>query len=136
MIYMKSDQVSWNGRGSAEVGQYSVAVRVAESLYFLPIILLGIRARIGKVQVILNGSRIASALSICLALGVGMMLSSMWFCLHCFHWYLEINFCRRNQHSLVGPAAFAWRQAAQAVLVKQTRISEAYCPTRRYWCAG
>jgi PST family polysaccharide transporter len=40
MIYMKSDQVmlEWL-RGSEEVGQYSVAVRVAESVYFLPVVL-------------------------------------------------------------------------------------------------
>ena len=40
MLYMKSDQVmlEWL-RGPAEVGQYSVAVRVAESLYFLPVVL-------------------------------------------------------------------------------------------------
>lgn len=40
MIYMKSDQVmlEWL-RGAQEVGQYSVAVRVAESLYFLPLVI-------------------------------------------------------------------------------------------------
>lgn len=40
MLYMKSDQVmlEWL-RGPAEVGQYSVAMRVAESLYFLPVVL-------------------------------------------------------------------------------------------------
>lgn len=40
MMYMKSDQVmlEWF-RGPNDVGQYSVAVRVAESLYFLPIII-------------------------------------------------------------------------------------------------
>jgi PST family polysaccharide transporter len=40
MIYMRSDQVmlEWL-KGSSEVGQYTVAVRVAESIYFLPVIL-------------------------------------------------------------------------------------------------
>lgn len=39
-LYMKSDQVMLDWlRGPEDVGQYSVAVRVAESLYFLPIIL-------------------------------------------------------------------------------------------------
>ena len=40
MIYMKSDllMLQWL-RSSEEVGQYSVAVRVAESLYFLPMVL-------------------------------------------------------------------------------------------------
>ena len=40
IIYMKSDLVmlQWM-RSSEEVGQYSVAVRVAESLYFLPMVL-------------------------------------------------------------------------------------------------
>jgi O-antigen/teichoic acid export membrane protein len=39
-LYMKSDQVmlEWL-RGPADVGQYSVAVKVAESLYFLPVVL-------------------------------------------------------------------------------------------------
>jgi O-antigen/teichoic acid export membrane protein len=40
MIYMKSDIVMLQWMGSSEeVGQYSVAVRVAESLYFLPVVL-------------------------------------------------------------------------------------------------
>jgi len=40
MFYMKSDQVmlQWL-RGSGDVGQYSVAVRLAECFYFVPIIL-------------------------------------------------------------------------------------------------
>lgn len=40
MLYMKSDQVmlEWL-RGPEDVGQYSVAVRVAESLYFLPVMI-------------------------------------------------------------------------------------------------
>jgi PST family polysaccharide transporter len=40
MLYMKSDQLmlQWL-RGPEEVGQYAVAVRVAESLYFLPVVL-------------------------------------------------------------------------------------------------
>jgi len=40
MLYMKSDQVmlEWL-RGPEDVGQYSVAVRVTESLYFLPVVL-------------------------------------------------------------------------------------------------
>lgn len=42
MVYMKSDQVmlAWL-RGPEEVGQYSVAARAAESLYFLPVVLAG-----------------------------------------------------------------------------------------------
>ena len=40
MVYMKSDLVMLEFlRGPADVGQYSVASRVAESLYFLPIVL-------------------------------------------------------------------------------------------------
>ncbi len=40
MLYMKSDQVMLEWLcGSECVGQYSVAVRVAESLYFLPLVL-------------------------------------------------------------------------------------------------
>jgi PST family polysaccharide transporter len=50
MIYMKSDQVmlEWI-KGSYAVGQYSVAVRVAESIYFLPVVLSQTYApRLGK----------------------------------------------------------------------------------------
>ena len=41
MVYMKSDQVmlEWL-RGSESVGQYSIAIRLAEALYFLPVILV------------------------------------------------------------------------------------------------
>ena len=52
MLYMKSDQLmlEWL-RGSEDVGQYSVAVRVAESLYFLPVVLSGtFLTRIGRGQ--------------------------------------------------------------------------------------
>ena len=40
MLYMNSDHVmlGWLRR-PADVGQYSVAVRVAESLYFMPMVL-------------------------------------------------------------------------------------------------
>lgn len=40
MLYMKSDQVmlEWL-RGSEAVGQYSIAIRLAEAFYFLPVIL-------------------------------------------------------------------------------------------------
>ena len=50
MLYMKSDQVmlEWL-RGPEDVGQYSVAVRVAESLYFLPVVLSNtLLPRIGR----------------------------------------------------------------------------------------
>jgi O-antigen/teichoic acid export membrane protein len=40
MLYMKSDLVMLDWlRGPADVGKYSVAVRVAESLYFMPMVL-------------------------------------------------------------------------------------------------
>lgn len=40
VIYMKSDQImlEWI-KGSADLGQYSVAVKLSESLYFLPVLL-------------------------------------------------------------------------------------------------
>ena len=80
MIYMKSDQVmlEWL-RGSAEVGQYSVAVRVAESLYFLPIILSNTFVpRIGQGSGDFETDPgLRQLYRSAWLLGVGMMLSSM-----------------------------------------------------------
>jgi O-antigen/teichoic acid export membrane protein len=80
MLYMKSDQVmlEWL-RGPAEVGQYSVAVRIAESLYFLPVILSNtFLPRIGR-----GTGRYDSDVSLrqlfrsAWFLGVGMAVASM-----------------------------------------------------------
>jgi O-antigen/teichoic acid export membrane protein len=80
MLYMKSDQVmlEWL-RGPADVGQYSVAVRVAESLYFLPVVLANtFLPRIGR-----GSGRFESDPGLrqlyrsAWLLGVGMALTSM-----------------------------------------------------------
>jgi PST family polysaccharide transporter len=80
MLYMKSDQVmlEWL-RGPDDVGQYSVAVRVAESLYFLPVILSNtFLPRIGR-----GSGQFASDLGLrqlyrsAWLLGVGMTLTSI-----------------------------------------------------------
>ena len=80
MLYMKSDQVmlEWL-RGPVDVGQYSVAVRVAESLYFLPVVLANtFLPRIGR-----GSGRFASDPGLrqlyrsAWFLGVGMALTSM-----------------------------------------------------------
>ena len=80
MLYMKSDQVmlEWL-RGSAEVGQYSVAVRVAESLYFLPMILSNTFVpRIGQGSGDFETDPgLRQLYRSAWLLGVGMMLSSM-----------------------------------------------------------
>ena len=80
MLYMKSDQVmlEWL-RGSAEVGQYSAAVRVAESLYFLPMILSSTFVpRIGQGSGdFKTDPGLRQLYRSAWLLGVGMMLSSM-----------------------------------------------------------
>jgi polysaccharide transporter, PST family len=78
MIYMKSDQVmlGWL-KGSEAVGQYSVAVTVAESIYFLPVVLattylpklLGL-----KDQKIVQTRKLYR---LAWVMGVGLMLASM-----------------------------------------------------------
>ena len=80
MLYMKSDQVmlEWL-RGPAEVGQYSVAVRVAESFYFLPVILSStFLPRIGQGSGDFETDPgLRQLYRSAWLLGVGMMLSSM-----------------------------------------------------------
>jgi PST family polysaccharide transporter len=83
MIYMKSDLVmlQWL-RSSEEVGQYSVAVRVAESLYFLPIVLsqtflprLDIReAGLGHEQA---NSQVKSLYRLSCFLGFGILIGTL-----------------------------------------------------------
>ena len=79
-LYMKSDQVmlEWL-RGHAEVGQYSVAVRVAESLYFLPVILSStLLPRIGQGSgKFETDPGLRQLYRTAWLLGVGMMLASM-----------------------------------------------------------
>jgi len=79
MLYVRSDQVmlEWLG-GAADVGQYSVAARVAESLYFMPVILTNtFLPRIGRAAVRneLNSS-LQQLYSSAWFLGVGMALTS------------------------------------------------------------
>lgn len=79
MLYMKSDLIvlDWLGN-SGDVGQYSVAVRVVESLYFLPLVLVDtFLPRISEV----NGSSAVGELRrlyrLAWLLGVALMLCSM-----------------------------------------------------------
>ena len=80
MLYMKSDQVmlEWL-RGPEDVGQYSVAVRVAESLYFIPVVL----ANTFVPKIAQRSSDFASNPDLrqlyrsAWLLGIGMMVTSM-----------------------------------------------------------
>jgi O-antigen/teichoic acid export membrane protein len=90
MLYMKSDQVmlEWL-RGPEDLGQYSVAVRVAESLYFLPVVLSNtflprLGGGSGQFQ---TDPRVTPALSECLAFGCGDG------CPHCFSLAPIYNLC-------------------------------------------
>ena len=80
MLYMKSDQVmlQWL-RGAADVGQYSVAVRVAESLYFLPVVLSStFMPRIGRGTGLFESDpELRQLYRSAWLLGVGMVVSSM-----------------------------------------------------------
>jgi O-antigen/teichoic acid export membrane protein len=79
-LYMKSDQVmlEWL-RGPADVGQYSVAVRVAESLYFLPVVLSStFMPKIGRGSGLFESDPgLRQLYRSAWLLGVGMTLSSM-----------------------------------------------------------
>lgn len=79
-LYMKSDQLmlEWL-RGPADVGQYSVAVRVAESIYFLPGVLSNtLLPRIGRGSGRFESDPGLRQLYRCAwLLGVGMALTSM-----------------------------------------------------------
>jgi O-antigen/teichoic acid export membrane protein len=80
MLYMKSDQVmlEWL-RGPDDVGQYSVAVRVAESLYFLPVVLSKtFLPRIGRGTGQFDSDPVLRQLyRSAWFLGVGMLVASM-----------------------------------------------------------
>ena len=80
MLYMKSDQVmlEWL-RGPADVGQYSVAVRVAESLYFLPVVLSStFMPKIGRGSGLFESDPgLRQLYRSAWLLGVGMVVTSM-----------------------------------------------------------
>ena len=79
MLYVRSDQVmlEWL-RGPADVGQYSVAARVAESLYFLPVILSNtFLPKIGRASGLIESDLALRQLyRSAWILGVGMALTS------------------------------------------------------------
>jgi PST family polysaccharide transporter len=79
-LYMKSDQVmlEWL-RGPADVGQYSVSVKVAESLYFLPVVLSNtFLPRIGRGSGQFDSdAELRQLYRSAWLLGVGMTLASM-----------------------------------------------------------
>jgi PST family polysaccharide transporter len=80
MLYMKSDQVmlEWL-QGPEDVGQYSVAVRVAESLYFLPVVLSNtFLPRIGRGTGQFDSDPgLRQLYRIAWLLGAGMVIASM-----------------------------------------------------------
>lgn len=80
MLYMKSDlvMIQWLS-GSANVGQYSTAVRVAESLYFLPVVLSQTYLpRIGPDHDLEQSAvSLIKFYRLSWLLGVGLMLASM-----------------------------------------------------------
>lgn len=77
MIYMKSDQImlQWMS-GSAEVGQYSVAVRIAEAPYFIPMVIANtFLSRLGIDRFDENDSQIALKKLYKLAWLIGILLA-------------------------------------------------------------
>jgi PST family polysaccharide transporter len=79
MLYMKSDLIvlEWLG-GSSDVGQYSVAVRIVESLYFLPLILVDtFLPRISDDHGFLADAELSRLYRLAWLLGVALMFCSM-----------------------------------------------------------
>jgi O-antigen/teichoic acid export membrane protein len=79
MLYVRSDQVMLDWlRGHSDVGQYSVAARVAEALYFLPVILSNtFLPKIGRGSGLFESdSALRQLYRSAWILGVGMALTS------------------------------------------------------------
>ena len=110
-LYMKSDMVmlQWL-KGSSAVGQYSVAVRVAESLYFLPVMLANTyMPRIGNIDLEFSENRELQQLyRLAWLLGIGMMFASMLVLPIFIPVIFGHNYQQAQQALLLsGPAAFA-----------------------------
>ncbi|MEB3275958.1 MAG: flippase [Cyanobacteriota bacterium] len=111
MLYMKSDQVmlEWL-RGSAEVGQYSIAIRLAEAFYFVPVIFAD--TFFARIAAAVQGGDAQESLRqfyrLSWLLGMGLMLFSMFI----LPWFVPLVF--GNQYLparaaliYLGPANFA-----------------------------
>ena len=110
-IYMKSDMVmlQWL-KGSSAVGQYSVAVRVAESLFFMPVLLANTYIpRIGNIDLEYSENRELQQLyRLAWLLGIGMMFASMLVLPIFIPVVFGPNYQQAQQALLLfGPAAFA-----------------------------
>jgi O-antigen/teichoic acid export membrane protein len=110
-LYMKSDMVmlQWL-KGSSAVGQYSVTVRVAESLYFLPVMLASTyMPRIGNRDLEFAENRELQQLyRLAWLLGIGMMLASILVLPIFIPVVFGPNYHQAQQALLLsGPAAFA-----------------------------
>jgi len=111
MIYMKSDQVmlEWL-RGSEDVGQYSVAVRVAESLYFLPVVLAStFMPRIARGTGVFQTDRALRCLyQSAWLLGIGMAAATILILPALIPWIFGNQFKpAQDVLAWLGPAAFA-----------------------------
>jgi len=110
-LYMKSDMVmlQWL-KGPSALGQYSVAVKVAESLFFLPAMLAStFMPRIGKGDLdIANNPELQQLYNFAWLLGVGMMFASSFVLPYLIPVIFGPSF-RQAQLALIisGPAAFA-----------------------------
>jgi O-antigen/teichoic acid export membrane protein len=110
-LYMKSDQVmlQWL-KGSGAVGQYSVAVRMSETLYFLPMILANTYfSRIGKaISALATAQEVKKLYQYSWLLGFGMMLSNIMLLPFMVPILFGPQFHQAQQAlALSGPAAFA-----------------------------
>lgn len=111
MLYVKSDQVmlEWL-RGPEDVGQYSVAARVAESLYFLPMILSSTfmpRLRSGSADVKMN-YELRQFYRVSWLLGIGMSLTTMTFLSSMLPLVFGAEFLPARELLIwLGPASFA-----------------------------
>jgi O-antigen/teichoic acid export membrane protein len=136
-LYMKSDQVmlQWL-KGSEAVGQYSVAARMSETLYFLPVILANtLFSRIGKAtSVITTAMEVKRLYRHSWLLGFGMMFVNIGL----LPFTIPIIFGSEFKPSqltlaLMGPAAFAvstgCASSAWLQLRKQEWISTARTAT-------
>jgi len=98
MLYMKSDLIvlEWLG-GSSDVGQYSVAVRIVESLYFLPLILVDtFLPRISDDHGFLADAELSRLYRLAWLLGVALMFCSMLFCRYACPSSLDLSMSQRS----------------------------------------
>ncbi len=110
-VYMRSDQVmlQWL-RGSFDLGQYSIAVKVAESLYFIPVVLSStflprIARGSGRVE---TDSALRQLYQCAWILGLLMLLSSIFLLPLCIPLVFGDRFLPAQSAVVwLGPASFA-----------------------------